>query len=124
MEAVMESKAKLFGHSIHQMLIVFPLGLLATSLAFDIAFLSTANPVFGLASFGCVAGGICGALLAAFFGGIDWWAIPAGTRAKNIGLLHGVGNVVVVLLFIGSWYMRLAVPDAPRSSAITLSVLG
>ena len=35
----MESKAKMFGHSIHQMLIVFPLGLLAASLAFDIAYL-------------------------------------------------------------------------------------
>ena len=29
----MEARAKLFGHPIHQMLIVFPLGLLATSLA-------------------------------------------------------------------------------------------
>ncbi len=27
----MESKARLLGHSIHQMLIVFPLGLLATA---------------------------------------------------------------------------------------------
>ncbi len=26
----MESRAKLFGHPVHQMLIVFPLGLLAT----------------------------------------------------------------------------------------------
>jgi uncharacterized membrane protein len=32
----MESKAKLLGHPIHQMLIVFPLGLLATAVAFDI----------------------------------------------------------------------------------------
>ena len=30
----MESRAKLFGHSIHQMLIVFPLGLLATGVVF------------------------------------------------------------------------------------------
>ena len=29
----MESKARLLGHSIHQMLIVFPLGLLATARA-------------------------------------------------------------------------------------------
>ena len=37
----MEARAKLFGHPIHQMLIVFPLGLLATSLFFDIAYLIT-----------------------------------------------------------------------------------
>ena len=36
----MESKAKLLGHPIHPMLIVFPLGLLATSVAFDIVGLS------------------------------------------------------------------------------------
>jgi len=32
----MEGKAKLLGHPIHPMLIVFPLGLLATAVAFDI----------------------------------------------------------------------------------------
>jgi uncharacterized membrane protein len=37
----MESKAKLFGHPIHPMLIVFPLGLLAMALIFDIIALFT-----------------------------------------------------------------------------------
>lgn len=32
----MDSKAKLFGHPIHQMLIAFPVGLLATSVVFDL----------------------------------------------------------------------------------------
>lgn len=34
----MPSKARLSGHPIHQMLIVFPLGLLATSVIFDITY--------------------------------------------------------------------------------------
>jgi hypothetical protein len=37
----MKSGAKLFGHPIHQMLIVFPLGLLAMSLVFDVIGLVT-----------------------------------------------------------------------------------
>ena len=37
----MESRAKLFGHPIHPMLIPFPLGLLATSVAFDAVHLLT-----------------------------------------------------------------------------------
>jgi uncharacterized membrane protein len=37
----MQPRAKLLGHPIHPMLIVFPLGLLATSLFFDIAYLIT-----------------------------------------------------------------------------------
>ena len=32
----MNSRAKLFGHPIHQMLIVFPLGLLAAAVIFDV----------------------------------------------------------------------------------------
>jgi uncharacterized membrane protein len=39
----MESRAKLFGHPIHQMLIVFPLGLLAMALIFDAIHLASGN---------------------------------------------------------------------------------
>src|ERR671913_1109753 len=39
----MESRAKLFGHPIHQMLIVFPLGLLATAVVFDVVYLTSGN---------------------------------------------------------------------------------
>ena len=35
----MESRVKLMGHPIHPMVIVFPLGLLAASLGFDIGYL-------------------------------------------------------------------------------------
>jgi uncharacterized membrane protein len=37
----MESRAKLLGHPIHQMLIVFPLGLLAMAVMFDLLALFT-----------------------------------------------------------------------------------
>jgi len=50
--------------------------------------------------------GIVGGLVAAPFGVIDWLAIPHGTRAKSVGGLHGGGNVVVLLLFAVSWYLR------------------
>ncbi|HEV2066711.1 MAG TPA: DUF2231 domain-containing protein [Thermomicrobiales bacterium] len=39
----MESKAKLFGHPIHPMLIPFPLGLLGTALVFDVIAALTDN---------------------------------------------------------------------------------
>jgi uncharacterized membrane protein len=119
----MESRAKLLGHPIHPMLIVFPLGLLATAVAFDIVGLASGdNSWFGI-SFWMIAAGIIGGLLAAVFGLIDWWAIPSGTRAKAIGLWHGLGNVVVVLLFIGSWFMRRPIPTAPSTGAFVLSFI-
>ena len=53
----MESKTKLFGHPIHPMLVVFPLGLLATAVVFDILYLSNGNLAFPTASFYMIATG-------------------------------------------------------------------
>jgi uncharacterized membrane protein len=120
----MKATARLFGHPIHQMLIVFPLGLLATAVIFDVIRMSTDNPRWGDISFWLIAAGIIGGLAAAVFGLIDWVGIPGGTRAKRIGLLHGVGNVVVVLLFAGSWLLRRDAPTTPETTALVLSFAG
>ena len=120
----MKAKAHLFGHPIHQMLIVFPLGLLATSLFFDIARMSSGNPQWGVISYWLIAVGIVTGLVAAVFGLIDWLAIPSGTRAKTIATLHGIGNVIVVLLFAASWFMRGAAPNDPSTLAYLLSFIG
>ena len=117
----MESKAKLLGHPIHPMLIVFPLGLLATAVAFDIVGLAKSDASWFGVSYWMIAAGIIGGLLAAVFGLIDWWAIRPDTRAKRIGLWHAGVNVLVVLLFIGSWLMRSSAPQSPSSAALTLS---
>lgn len=119
----MESKAKLFGHPIHQMLIVFPLGLLATSFVFDLVYLATENGRFADISFWMIAAGLVGGLLAGVFGLVDWAAIPKGTRAKRIGALHGIGNVVVTALFAVSWFIRYNAPALPEAGAIVLSGL-
>ena len=118
----MESSAKAAGHPIHQQLIVFPLGLLATAVVFDILRLITDNEGFATASYYMIAAGVLVGLVAAVFGAIDYWAIPAATRARRIGALHGVGNVVVVVLFAVSWFLR---GDEPRHVPTTLAfVLG
>src|ERR687895_69285 len=102
----MESRAKLLGHPIHQMLIVFPLGLLAMALIFDVIAIVLADGYWSEIAFWMVAAGVVTGLLAAPFGTIDWLGIPSGTRAKRVGALHGIGNVIVVLLFGASWLMR------------------
>ena len=117
----MESRAKLLGHPIHQMLIVFPLGLLAMAVIFDLLALAMGNGYWSEISYWMIAAGVVTGLLAAPFGFIDWLAIPAGTRAKRIGAIHGLGNVVVVLLFGVSWLMRGDAPRAPEALALALS---
>ena len=120
----MESRAKLFGHPIHQMLIVFPLGLLATALAFDALSLGTGTGYWSEIAFWMIAAGVVTGLLAAPFGFVDWLGIPAGTRAKRIGAIHGAGNVVVVLLYAGSWLLRSDAPAAPGGAALVLAFAG
>jgi uncharacterized membrane protein len=119
----MESKAKAFGHPVHPMLIVFPLGLLATSVIFDVIHLAGGGPGFSRASFYMIAAGVVGGLLAAVFGLVDWLAIPKGTRAKRVGAAHGLGNVVVTLLFIVSWGVRYGDPDTLPGAAFGLSLV-
>jgi uncharacterized membrane protein len=103
----MESRVKVAGHPVHPMLIVLPLGLLSVGVIFDIVYLATNDATFAEVAFWNISVGILGGLLAAVFGLIDWLAIPKNTRAKRLGLWHGGGNVVIVLLFVVSWFLRL-----------------
>jgi uncharacterized membrane protein len=120
----MEAKARLFGHPIHQALIVFPLGVLATAVIFDVIHLVTGGARWAEVSFWMICAGVIAGLVAAPFGFIDWLGIPGGTRAKRIGLLHGAGNVVVVVLFAASWLMRRDNVTFPETFALVLSFAG
>lgn len=120
----MHSKARFLGHSVHQMLIVFPLGLLATSVVFDLLHQALGDPRFASVAYWMIVAGVIGALVAAPFGAIDWLAIPHGTRARRIGALHGSGNLVVTLLFAASAWVRSSVQTDPPSMAVALSIAG
>ena len=119
----MESRAKFLGHPVHPMLIVFPLGLLATAVIFDIIALTKNVPSLFNAAYWMIVAGVIGGLISAIFGLIDWLAIPIGTRARAIGLWHGVGNLVVMVLFATSWWLRRPTPDHPSGAALGFSSL-
>ncbi|RIK80786.1 MAG: hypothetical protein DCC67_08950 [Planctomycetota bacterium] len=120
----MDSRAKLFGHSIHQQLVVLPLGMLVGAVAFDVAFLANGSGVMATVAFWMIVAGIIGGLAAAPFGWIDWLAIPRGARAKTIGLTHGLTNVVVLLLFALSAWLRWDGPERPEAAALAASFAG
>jgi uncharacterized membrane protein len=120
----MARSAKLLGHPVHPMLVVFPLGLFATAIVFDIIRLATGGGTWSLVAYYMIAAGVIGGLIAAVFGLIDWLAIPGGTRAKHIGTLHGLGNVVVVTLFVVSWLLRRVDPSSPPALALACSFAG
>jgi uncharacterized membrane protein len=120
----MQSRVKLAGHPVHPMLIVFPLGLLYTAAAFDIIYLVTSAMRWTEVAYYMIGAGVIGGLTAAIPGWVDWAAIPARTRAKRVGLAHGVGNVIVLGLFALSWMLRRPDPSQPPTGAIVAGVLG
>ncbi|MFI7674189.1 DUF2231 domain-containing protein [Actinophytocola sp. NPDC049390] len=118
----MRSRARFAGHAIHPVLIVFPLGLLVTALVFDILFLITESRSFAVSAAYTTAAGVLGGLAAILFGWIDWFAVPKHTRAKKVGLVHGLVNVLMVALFAVSWLVRLdRTTWDPTSLSITLA---
>ncbi|HET9014959.1 MAG TPA: DUF2231 domain-containing protein [Thermomicrobiaceae bacterium] len=120
----MESRVKLLGHPVHPMLVVYPLGLLGTSLGFDIVHLVTQRALWAVIAYWLIAAGVVGGALAVPFGLVDWLSIPGRTRARAIGAWHGVGNLTVLGLFAADWVLRRGEPAGPGVLPIALSCLG
>lgn len=120
----MNNGVKILGHSVHPILIVFPLGLLSTAVIFEIAFYVTNTQVLAVAAYWMLFAGVIGGVLAAIFGWLDWFAIPSDTRAKRVGLIHGLVNAVALILFAASWYFRSESITSPPIAATVLSLMG
>ena len=120
----MESRVKVMGHPVHQILVMFPIGALAFSTVFDGLQQATGDRSWGEAGRKSLGAGLLSALVAAPFGLIDWMAIPEGTRARRIGALHGIGNLGMLGLFAASWLTRQRGGREADRTAFALSAGG
>lgn len=95
----MYSKAKIFGHPIHPMLVAYPVAFYTATLVCYIVYNGNANPFwFKVAVVANIAGAAMAAV-AAIPGFIDWLSIPSDARAKKTGLFHMVCNVLALVCF-------------------------
>ncbi len=120
----MESRVKILGHAAHPILITFPLGLLSTSVVFDLIHLATGTNRWAEVGFWMMVSGVIGGVIAAVPGTIDWLGLPRRSRAFRIGLYHGGGNVLVLALFGLSLWLRSDAPDRPTTAAIACALVG
>ncbi|HLL65202.1 MAG TPA: DUF2231 domain-containing protein [Micromonosporaceae bacterium] len=116
---------KILGHPVHQQLIVFPVGLLATGFLFDAIDLLGGSAIFGVVGFYNIAAGLISVVIAAAFGLLDWSTIPSGTRAKKLGMFHAITNTIVAVLFLISLLARIGGEDRqPTWGLFLLELVG
>ena len=120
----MESRAKVLGHGAHPILVAFPIGLLLSSIGFDLLRLISGKKIWGQIAFwniiaGCVSGWV--SMLPA---AIDWWFLPWRTRAKRVATVHALAADTSINLFLASWVLRRKDPENPPLKALLLSALG
>lgn len=98
------SKAAISKHPLHPMIVPFPIAFLVGTLATDITYRATLNPLWADFSKWLLTAGIVMGAVAAVVGLIDFTGIR---RARStIGWAHMGGNVAVMLLSIVSLAMR------------------
>jgi uncharacterized membrane protein len=103
----MASKASIMGHPVHPMLLPFPLALWVFSFIADVIFLLGVGDgyLWMVVAKYTLAGGIIGGVLAAVPGLIDWLAIKS-PEVKKIANWHARLNVIALLIFAVSLYLR------------------
>jgi uncharacterized membrane protein len=124
----MASPASIAGHPIHPMIIPFPIALWVFSLVADVVYLWRGNPVWKdwIAFYTLLAGTIMAAV-AAVPGLIDWLSLKEPEVVK-IANWHARLNVIALLVFAGSFYLRTSggaqLTGDNNTIPLLLSVLG
>jgi uncharacterized membrane protein len=121
---MMESKVTIYGHPVHPMIIVLPLGLLPASIFTDLLYHTIDDPTWGNFSFWLIVAGVLSGLAAGVIGFMDWKGLPVGTKARRIGAIHGLTNVVAIVVFLASLLLRFGDPSRPTPFATSMAVIG
>lgn len=125
-----------YGHPFHPILVTVPIGAWVASLVFDLGSHAVRDPEFlARGSLWLIGLGVLGALAAAVVGFLDLFAIPPGTRAFRLGLVHMAINIAVTCGYVAGFLWRQAAyagnahpgsvgPGMLALSVVSLALLG
>jgi uncharacterized membrane protein len=99
------SSANVAGHPMHPILITLPIGLFVAVLLLDLIFWQTGDRAFATGAFWLLGAGLIAAALAAITGLIDFLG-DRRIRALGDAWQHAIGNVILVLVQLFSFYQR------------------
>ena len=119
----MASPASIGGHPIHPMIIPFPIALWVFSFVADLVYLWRGNPIWkDWIAFYTLLGGIIMAAVAAVPGLIDWLSLK-DPKVVKIANWHARLNVIALVVFAGSFYLRTTSGAALVSDSHTVPLL-
>lgn len=113
-----------YGHPFHPVLVTVPIGAWVASLVFDVASWLVADPGFLVrGSLWLIVLGVLGAVAAALVGLLDLFAIPTGTPAFRLGLVHMTLNLAVTVAYAINFALRRSGDGQPEPVAAGLLAL-
>jgi uncharacterized membrane protein/nitrite reductase/ring-hydroxylating ferredoxin subunit len=103
----MKSKASVYGHPIHPMLITFPFAFLTGAVLFDVAGWYFDDKELSSTGAHLTVAGVGAGLLAALPGIVDYFgSVPPESSAKTRATQHAITNVSALTIFAVSWFVR------------------
>ena len=95
----MYSKARIAGHSIHPMLVGFPIALFTATIVLQLAHIGTQDAFYYRAAMIANIAGVVMGLVAAIPGAIDRAALPRQSRSKDLATQHALFNILTIALY-------------------------
>jgi uncharacterized membrane protein len=116
----MESRLRVAGQAVQPVMVMFPLGLFAMAVIFDLADLSGGPGILGVLAYWNIVAGLVGGSLATVAAAIDLAFIRRPT-ARRVGVLRVLVNMGVLVLF--AVILMVRVGAAERAAGVGLFVL-
>lgn len=121
----MKSKAILFGHPAHPMLLPFPLAFLTGAFLFDAAGWLLGNPAWWATGSHLAPLGVATALLAAVPGFVDYlYTVPPRSSGRKRATRHMAANLTAVTLFAMAWVIRGELATGPTIGVVAIETIG
>lgn len=116
----MDSRLRIANQAVQPVLVMFPLGLFAMAVLFDLGDLLGGPEILGALAYWNIVAGLVGGVLAAMAAAVDLIFVPNGTPAKRIGVLQGLANMGVLILFAVILMLRMRTPDRVAGGGLLL----
>jgi len=100
------SKAAMFGHALHPILVDFPIAFLIGAFLTDVGYWRTADGFWAQASAWLIGAGVLTGIAAAILGAIDFFTVVPD-KAKRAGWIHFIVNVLALTLALLNILLRL-----------------